>query len=58
MDPAKRLALLQELAKRSNEEALALFLFEGFDVTGLSKRVKGYKNWNKVIHYEAMSVDG
>lgn len=58
MDPAKRQAMLQELAKRSNDEALALYLFEGFDVTGLSKRVRGYKNWNKVIHYEAMSIDG
>lgn len=58
MDVKKRQALLQELMKRSHEEALALFLFEGFDVTGVAKRVKGYKNWNKVIHYEAMSVDG
>ena len=28
------------------------------DITAISKRVRGYKNWNKVIHYEAMSVDG
>ena len=58
MDTAKRRAILQELMKRTNEEAIALFLFEGFDITGVSKRVKGYKNWNKVIHYENMSVDG
>ncbi|MSO64457.1 MAG: ABC transporter substrate-binding protein [Alphaproteobacteria bacterium] len=58
LDPKKRLALLQELMKKSNEEALALFLFDGFDITGVAKRVKGYKNWNKVIHYEHMSVDG
>ena len=57
-DPDKRLAILQELMKRSNEEAMALFLFEGFDITGVAKRVKGYKNWNKVIHYENMSIDG
>jgi peptide/nickel transport system substrate-binding protein len=58
MDRNKRQAILQELMQKSNEEALALYLFEGFDITGVSKRVKGYKNWNKVIHYEAMSVDG
>ena len=58
MDSDKRRAILQELMKKSNEEALALYMFEGFDITAVSKRVKGYKNWNKVIHYEAMSVDG
>lgn len=58
LDRGKRLAILQELMKKSNEEALALFLFDGFDITGVAKRVKGYKNWNKVIHYEAMTVDG
>lgn len=58
MDPDKRLKILQELMRMSNEEALALFLFEGFDITGVSKRVSGYKNWNKVIHYENMTIDG
>ncbi|MBM3503598.1 MAG: hypothetical protein FJX65_06955 [Alphaproteobacteria bacterium] len=57
MDPAKRRALLQELMKRSSEEALALYTFEGLDVTGISKRVRGYKNWNKVIHYESMTLE-
>jgi len=50
--------LLQELMQRTHDEGFALLLYEGFDVTGVSKRVKGYKNWNKVIHYENMSVDG
>ena len=57
MDPVKRLAILQELMRLSNEEALALFLFEGFDITGVAKRVSGYKNWNKVIHYENMTIE-
>ena len=56
-DPVKRLVILQELMKRSHEEAMALYLFEGFDVTGVAKRVQGYKNWNKVIHYENMSIE-
>ncbi|MDA0260711.1 MAG: ABC transporter substrate-binding protein [Proteobacteria bacterium] len=56
MDPEKRLEILKELMKLSNEEALALYLFEGFDITGVSKRIAGYKNWNKVIHYENMSI--
>ncbi|MSO65430.1 MAG: hypothetical protein EXQ85_06500 [Alphaproteobacteria bacterium] len=58
MDPKKRLALLQELMQRQADEAMAIPLFDGFDITGLSKRVKGYKNWNKIIHYDLMSVDG
>jgi len=57
MDPQKRLKILQELMQLANEEAMALFLFEGFDITGVSKRVAGYKNWNKVIHYENMSIN-
>ncbi|MBM3504180.1 MAG: ABC transporter substrate-binding protein [Alphaproteobacteria bacterium] len=58
MDRGKRLAQLQELMKRANEEALALYLFEGFDITGIAKRVGGYKNWNKAIHYESMTIGG
>ena len=58
MDSAKRLAILQELMQRQHDEAMALPLYDGFDITGVAKRVKGYKNWNKIIHYEAMSVDG
>ena len=58
MDVKKRLSVLQELMQRQHDEAMALPLNNGFDVTGVAKRVKGYKNWNKVIHYEAMSVDG
>ena len=57
MDPDKRLAILRELMKLSHDEALSLFLFEGFDITGIAKRVSGYKNWNKVIHYENMSIE-
>lgn len=58
MDPKKRLDILQELMKRQHEEAMALPLNDGFDITGVAKRVTGYKNWNKVIHYENMSVGG
>jgi len=58
MDPKKRLTLLQQLMKRQSEEAMALVLNEGFDITGVAKRVRGYKNWNKIIHYENMAVDG
>lgn len=56
LDPDKRLKILQDLMRLANEEAMALYLFEGFDITGISKRVAGYKNWNKVIHYENMSI--
>lgn len=58
MDAKKRLAILQELMQRQHDEAMALPLSDGFDVTGVAKRVKGYTNWNKILHYEAMSVDG
>jgi peptide/nickel transport system substrate-binding protein len=58
MDRGKRLAILQQLMQAAHDEAMALPLFDGFDITGLSKRVKGYKNWNKIIHYDAISIDG
>jgi len=58
MDRGKREAQLKELMKKSNEEALGLYLFDGVDITGVAKRVRGFKNWNRSLHYEAMSLDG
>jgi len=58
MDRTKRLAILQELMKKSNEEALSLMMFEGIDVNGVAKRVQGFKNVHRVMHYDAMTFGG
>lgn len=58
MDRAKRLPILQELMKRSNEEALSIMLFEGIDINAVAKRIKGFKNVHRVVHYNAMTIDG
>jgi len=58
MDRAKREVLLKQLMKQSHEEALGLFLFDGVDITGVAKRVKGFKNWNRAVLYEGISIDG
>jgi peptide/nickel transport system substrate-binding protein len=58
MDRNKRLALLQELMKKSNEESLSIMLFEGIDINGVGKRIKGFKNVHRVVHYDAMTIDG
>ncbi len=57
MDPKKREALLKELMKKAAEEELSIMLFEGIDITGLSKRVKGFKQVNRVIHYDALTIN-
>ena len=58
MDRAKREVLLKQLMKQPHDEALGLFLFDGVDITGVAKRVKGFKNWNRAVLYEGISIDG
>ena len=57
MDRDKRLVLLQELMKKSSEEALALMLMNGADINGVASRVKGFANWNRVFLYERLSIE-
>jgi len=52
MDSKKREAILKELMKKANEDALSVALVNGRDIFGLSKRVKNFKSWNRVIVYE------
>ncbi len=56
MDRGKRETLLKDLMKMSHEEALQLYLYNGIDVFGVAKRVKGFNSWNRNPHYEAMSI--
>lgn len=57
MDPKKREGMLKELMKKAAEEELAIMLFEGIDITGGSKRLKGFKQVNRVIHYDALTIN-
>ena len=57
MDPDKRRKLLQEVSRRMNEEANALFLVNHVDIYGINKRAKGFDQWNLAILYEQISLD-
>lgn len=41
-DPVKREAMMRDLMRMANEEALSLFLVEGIDLVGLGPRVKNF----------------
>ena len=55
MDRGKREAILKELMKRANEDALSIAVLNGKDIFGVAKRVQGFTNWNRVLVYENMS---
>lgn len=57
MDRGKREVLLKELMRKTNEEAFQLYLYNGIDVFGVAKRVKGFNSWNRQPHYEAISIE-
>ncbi len=56
MDRGKREAMLKELMRLSHDEALALYLYDGIDIFGVAKRVRGFNSWNRNPHYEAMAI--
>jgi peptide/nickel transport system substrate-binding protein len=58
MDRNKREAILKDLMKRANEDALSIAVVNGRDIFGLSKRVRDFKNWNRVLYYEEMFFQG
>lgn len=55
MDLKKREAILQQLMQKAHDDAISISLFNGRDIFGLSKRVKGFKNWNRNIYYEEIT---
>lgn len=56
LDRGKREAQLKELMRQSHEEAMALYLYDGIDVTGVAKRVQGFSSWHRNPHFEAISL--
>lgn len=58
MDRDKREKMLQELMVKAREDALSIPILLGKDIFGMSKRVKGFTNWNRILVYENMSLDG
>lgn len=56
LNPAKRLALLEEIAEKVTESAPALYLVEQIDLYALAKGVRGFSVQNRAIAYERMTV--
>lgn len=54
-DVDKRRALLHELAAKLREDAPAIFIFEQKELNAYSKRVRGFKNVNRIVRYENIS---
>jgi peptide/nickel transport system substrate-binding protein len=57
MDVDKRRTMLQQISRRMNEEANALFLVNHVDIYGVNKRAKGFDQWNLAILYENISLE-
>ncbi len=58
MDRDKREKMLQELMVKANEDALSIAILHGRDIFGMSKRVQGFTNWNRILVYENMTLGG
>jgi len=56
MDPSKRERIVKDLMKAANEDALAMYLFNGIDIFATSKRVKDFTNWHRTMIYEKWSL--
>jgi peptide/nickel transport system substrate-binding protein len=55
-DPARRLAKLRALSQRFHDEAPAIYLFEQFDLYGVSPRLTGVQLANRTPEYEAIRI--
>jgi peptide/nickel transport system substrate-binding protein len=55
-DPAKREKILHELMAKMRDDAPALFLFEQQDLNAYGKRVRGFKNVNRIFNYHEMTL--
>jgi len=58
MDRDKREKILQELMVRAHDDALSIAILHGKDIFGMSKRLKGFTNWNRILLYENMTLGG
>jgi peptide/nickel transport system substrate-binding protein len=56
MDPDKRLAALNELARLYHDAAPAIYLNEQFDLYGISRKVEGFSLANRAPVYEKITV--
>ena len=56
MEPTKRESMVKNLMKAANEDALAVYLFDGIDVFGANKRVQNFTNWNRTMLYEKWTL--
>lgn len=57
-DEAKRNDLVQRLLKLNHDNASSLLMVEVIDVTGVNKRVKGFKNIIQRLNYHEVTIDG
>ena len=55
-DPARREKILQELMVKMTEDVPALFLFELQDINAYGRRVRGFKNINRVFNYHEVTL--
>lgn len=55
-DVGKRKAMLFDLMAQMTEEASALFVFEQKDLNGVAKRVRGFKNTNRIFNYHELTL--
>ena len=55
-DIDKRRGMLHELAAKLREDAPAIFIFEQQELNAYGARVKGFKNINRIVRYENISL--
>jgi ABC-type transport system substrate-binding protein len=55
-DLAKREKMLQDVMEKMRDDVPAIFLFEQKEVNAYGKRVRGFKNPNRFMNFQEMTL--
>ena len=58
MDPVKREAMLKQIMQIWHDDAVTMPILYGIDIFAATPRLKNFQNWNRVLLWERMTLEG
>ena len=58
MDPVKREAMLKQIMQMWHDDAATMPILYGIDIFAATPRLKNFQNWNRVLLWERMTLEG
>jgi CTP:molybdopterin cytidylyltransferase MocA len=58
MDPVKREAMLKQIMQMWHDDAVTMPILYGNDIFAATPRLKNFQNWNRVLLWERMTLEG